>query len=266
MRQKPDIRVGHVLQRSASTGSISSGSRSGCRTAEQSAFSLDRKKPTPTRIKARCVDGLLGSHSGCPSQHGDPLSRDANRAHEFWPPRVDRDVSVATVLSAPDTSCQAPLPRARPAPPQWEPVALGPCLPLAATQRPSTPPVMPRAASLTSLARVKPPPSLQHGFSSRPTSATLDGREGNSTPSHAARLLLGSTGSAVVGSPTLPKPAVKFVATPNNSFRVITPYSKVYGQHPSFFDFNRRGEMQLTDLGVADELRQETEAIKFDCL
>merc|ERR1711862_640089 len=28
---------------------------------------------------------------------------------------------------------------------------------------------------------------------------------------------------------------------------VVTPYSMMYGVHPSFFDFDRKGRMQLTD-------------------
>jgi len=36
---------------------------------------------------------------------------------------------------------------------------------------------------------------------------------------------------------------------------VITPYSEVYGIHPRFFDFDQSGGMQLTDKGVAEELR-----------
>lgn len=34
----------------------------------------------------------------------------------------------------------------------------------------------------------------------------------------------------------------------------ITPYSEVYGQHPNFFDFTRKGERVQTDAGAADEL------------
>jgi len=44
-----------------------------------------------------------------------------------------------------------------------------------------------------------------------------------------------------------------------NSQHVITPYSQVYGRHPRLFDFDRRGGMQLTDEGVAEELRMAEE-------
>jgi hypothetical protein len=52
---------------------------------------------------------------------------------------------------------------------------------------------------------------------------------------------------------------VYFCPTPQNSSHVVTPYGKKYGMHPAFFDFDRRGEMQLTDAGVVDEMRQQEE-------
>jgi len=50
---------------------------------------------------------------------------------------------------------------------------------------------------------------------------------------------------------------VAFVPTPHNTYHEVTPYSKVYGQHPAFFEYNRKGEMQLTDAGIVDELRRK---------
>lgn len=44
---------------------------------------------------------------------------------------------------------------------------------------------------------------------------------------------------------------VEFCPTPMNTVHVITPYSKVYGKHPSLFNYDRKGEMQLNDKGVA---------------
>lgn len=52
---------------------------------------------------------------------------------------------------------------------------------------------------------------------------------------------------------------VNFCPTPMNSSHAITPYGLKYGKHPSFFEFNRKGEMQLTDAGVSDEIRQAEE-------
>eukprot|EP00913_Durusdinium_trenchii_P001038 g955.t1 len=42
---------------------------------------------------------------------------------------------------------------------------------------------------------------------------------------------------------------VVFCPTPMNTVHVITPYSKVYGKHPSLFNYDRKGEMQLNDKG-----------------
>lgn len=52
---------------------------------------------------------------------------------------------------------------------------------------------------------------------------------------------------------------VYFCPTPKNSTHAVTPYGVKYGKHPSFFDFNRRGEMQLTDAGVSDEMKKDEE-------
>eukprot|EP00928_Gymnodinium_smaydae_P065752 TRINITY_DN48848_c0_g1_i1.p1 TRINITY_DN48848_c0_g1~~TRINITY_DN48848_c0_g1_i1.p1 ORF type:complete len:227 (-),score=20.34 TRINITY_DN48848_c0_g1_i1:70-750(-) len=50
---------------------------------------------------------------------------------------------------------------------------------------------------------------------------------------------------------------VVFCATPQNSHHCITPYSKIYGQHPAFFEFDRKGEMRLNDRGIMEEMRQQ---------
>lgn len=47
------------------------------------------------------------------------------------------------------------------------------------------------------------------------------------------------------------------VRTSRVSTYQVTPYQEVYGKHPKFFEYNRKGEMQLTDAGIADELHQE---------
>lgn len=53
------------------------------------------------------------------------------------------------------------------------------------------------------------------------------------------------------GAPRLSSGHVEFCPTPMNTVHVITPYSKVYGKHPSLFNYDRKGEMQLNDKGVA---------------
>mmetsp|Transcript_114860 Transcript_114860/g.245215 ORF Transcript_114860/g.245215 Transcript_114860/m.245215 type:complete len:234 (-) Transcript_114860:133-834(-) len=50
---------------------------------------------------------------------------------------------------------------------------------------------------------------------------------------------------------------IAFCETPNNTVHPITPYSKVYGKHPRFFDYNRKGEMQLNDEGIAEQWNRE---------
>lgn len=275
-RQVSDNKTGRLQQRSASTGMINSGKGGSCRATAQRALSLVRRQPTPTRGDSRSSNSAI---STCRDQHGDSLACDAQIVHsqlsEFRPPCADRDASVAAAAGTPDPIFHAPLLQRRPSPPSWEPVALGPCLPLASSssaaslsrfqqqeaspdvpQRPSTPTGVQQTASL---GRARPP-SLS-GIGSRPASACSQSGDGSGTPSHAARVLLGAAGSAVVKPPALlPRSVVQFVPTPNNSFRVITPYSKVYGQHPDFFEFNRKGQMELNDLGIANELRQEIEA------
>lgn len=48
--------------------------------------------------------------------------------------------------------------------------------------------------------------------------------------------------------------ATPFVAFRRNiSEHFVQPYAEIYGMHPDFFEFNRRGEMQLTDEGIAQE-------------
>mmetsp|Transcript_62001 Transcript_62001/g.199914 ORF Transcript_62001/g.199914 Transcript_62001/m.199914 type:complete len:256 (+) Transcript_62001:87-854(+) len=50
---------------------------------------------------------------------------------------------------------------------------------------------------------------------------------------------------------------VCFCPTPKNTQHVVTPYGQIYGQHPKFFDFDRKGQMQLNDAGIAEELRRQ---------
>lgn len=54
---------------------------------------------------------------------------------------------------------------------------------------------------------------------------------------------------------------VVFCPTPQNSTHVITPYASVYGRHPRFFDFDRKGEMRLNDEGLFEEMRQQEKLI-----
>ncbi|CAK0878620.1 unnamed protein product [Prorocentrum cordatum] len=46
-----------------------------------------------------------------------------------------------------------------------------------------------------------------------------------------------------------------------NSAHEVTPYASQYGVHPSFFDFDRGGEMRLTDLGIAENMRRKEQGL-----
>jgi len=52
---------------------------------------------------------------------------------------------------------------------------------------------------------------------------------------------------------------VSFSPSSLNSTHDVTPYARKYGVHPRFFEFNRRGEMQLIDGGVVDDIRRVAE-------
>ncbi|CAE7853751.1 unnamed protein product [Symbiodinium sp. KB8] len=56
---------------------------------------------------------------------------------------------------------------------------------------------------------------------------------------------------------------VEFCPTPMNTVHVITPYSKVYGTHPKLFHYNRKGEQELNDAGVAAMMDAEAETEKL---
>mmetsp|Transcript_180565 Transcript_180565/g.572895 ORF Transcript_180565/g.572895 Transcript_180565/m.572895 type:complete len:116 (-) Transcript_180565:179-526(-) len=49
---------------------------------------------------------------------------------------------------------------------------------------------------------------------------------------------------------------VNFCPTPMNTSYAVTPYAVKYGKHPKCFDFNRKGEMQLNDRGVMEEMEE----------
>lgn len=48
---------------------------------------------------------------------------------------------------------------------------------------------------------------------------------------------------------------------PFNTVHEVTPYSQIYGEHPRFFNFDRKGAMKLTDRGVAEEMRRAGEML-----
>jgi len=76
-----------------------------------------------------------------------------------------------------------------------------------------------------------------HKAESLPPGATGEVQEPGERPKSRAR--------RVSFSPLLP-----------NSTHDVTPYAKKYGVHPSFFDFDKRGEMRLTDSGIMEDIRR----------
>jgi len=51
-----------------------------------------------------------------------------------------------------------------------------------------------------------------------------------------------------------------------NTTHCVTPYGTKYGQHPKFFNFDRNGEMRLTDAGVAEEMRSQERRALMDAV
>eukprot|EP00929_Paragymnodinium_shiwhaense_P036075 TRINITY_DN19385_c0_g1_i1.p2 TRINITY_DN19385_c0_g1~~TRINITY_DN19385_c0_g1_i1.p2 ORF type:complete len:209 (+),score=33.83 TRINITY_DN19385_c0_g1_i1:105-731(+) len=93
-----------------------------------------------------------------------------------------------------------------------------------------------------------------------PTLALRPGSSGKA----AMEKLVGTAGSRRNSFASQPSPhaatmlrrRVVFCPTPMNSTHAITPYANVYGKHPRYFDFDRKGEMRLNDAGLYEEMRQ----------
>ncbi|CAK0833157.1 unnamed protein product [Prorocentrum cordatum] len=66
---------------------------------------------------------------------------------------------------------------------------------------------------------------------------------------------MGATGDVRDGQPR----HVSFSTSPLDGVYDVTPYARKYGVHPSFFDFDRKGEMKLTEEGVLEDLRRTGE-------
>lgn len=77
-----------------------------------------------------------------------------------------------------------------------------------------------------------------------PTNIKLDETQRSSSTSS----LMDAAGQAI-------RRRVNFCPTPNNTSHDVTPYGRKYGKHPKFFNFDRKGEMQLTNQGVIQEMR-----------
>lgn len=66
---------------------------------------------------------------------------------------------------------------------------------------------------------------------------------------------------ATVSAPTPNRPRVTFAPSPMHMSAEVTPYARVYGVHPAFFDFDRRGCMQPTSAGYMEMQRGSLHAI-----
>merc|ERR1712151_1274642 len=114
-------------------------------------------------------------------------------------------------------------------------------------------------------------PQLMRSTSSTVSQPKLTSTLSGSQPFSIARSTSGRSGNL---SGTLQKPQkecastqalrrrVFFCPTPSNTAHCITPYAKVYGQHPNLFEFNRKGEMQLTDAGIVAEMQQQDNGLQ----
>ncbi|CAK0827473.1 unnamed protein product [Prorocentrum cordatum] len=58
-----------------------------------------------------------------------------------------------------------------------------------------------------------------------------------------------------------PVKRVGFCSPAKNTTHEVTPYARKYGVHPSFFYFSRRGDKQLTDTGIVEEMRRKEEGL-----
>jgi len=64
-----------------------------------------------------------------------------------------------------------------------------------------------------------------------------------------------SSTSTVLGADSAPKSGVSF--RQRVSMHPVASYKDYYGMHPHHFDFDRKGEMRLTDEGIAHEMRKQ---------
>lgn len=60
-------------------------------------------------------------------------------------------------------------------------------------------------------------------------------------------------------------PHVHFAPSPANAIAEVTPYARVYGVHPAFFDFDQNGAMQPTQAGVYEMKRGTLRALTPSC-
>lgn len=58
-----------------------------------------------------------------------------------------------------------------------------------------------------------------------------------------------------------PSKRVGFISPTRSTTFEVTPYARKYGVHPNFFYFTRKGERQLTDSGIVENMRRKDEGL-----
>lgn len=127
--------------------------------------------------------------------------------------------------------------------------------------------ILPPSSSLPSGSRPLPPPGKPVGLTLEPivtpmiSQANRAPTPGKTTRRSSSSAALSLRGVLARGTEDAAGQAMRrrvyFCPTPQNTTHNVTPYGKKYGKHPSFFDFNRKGEMQLTDAGIAAEMEEQ---------
>lgn len=86
-----------------------------------------------------------------------------------------------------------------------------------------------------------------------PASVTPVSRTTLTPPAASGRNLQRASAPHVLMTPV--RPRVTFAPSPHNTSTDVTPYARVYGVHPAFFDFDQNGAMQPTQAGACEMQR-----------
>lgn len=93
----------------------------------------------------------------------------------------------------------------------------------------------------------------------RPTASDGDPSASPARPTRPRKVIslpLGATGGSQERRESPAKRRVSFSPPSLDSAHEVTPYARKYGVHPRFFEFDRRGEMRLTDAGIVEDIRR----------
>jgi len=128
-----------------------------------------------------------------------------------------------------------------------------------AESRPGTRPASSAMTSLFSPAAKKGGEAVLSGQASYARWAQHQGN--GKTPTSRGTLSLGKPGAALPPhAAAMIRRRVTFCPTPSNTtHNNFTPYGTIYGKHPGLFNFDRKGDMQLNDAGIAEEMNRKRE-------